>query len=209
MRKRVRVSGKNKKLPGLHLRPDFPIVISGYTVKSHLGDYYKRATHRLTESLIKYDMQHIIYPLKSVDDWTTGCSLKPALILETLKAFKRPVLWIDADGEVFKYPKIFENAKFDIALRKVGGHWLSGTLYFSPKAIPLVTEWVKQTTTKEPDEITLLNICRKTTFGAKLKMLDKPYNQVVHSETDTSKIIIGHYIRPDVAGTRGVKAVKI
>lgn len=197
------------ELPKIHLRPDFPIIISGYTVSSHLGDYYKKAAFRLTKSLIQHDLPHVIYPLKPVKSWTAGCALKPTLILHTLKAYNHPVLWIDADGEVFQYPKIFENAKFDVALRKVGGHWLSGTLYFSPKAIPLVTEWKKRTTPNEPDEITLLQLCRKTTMGAKVTMLDKPYNQVVHTKTDTSKVIIGHYIRPDVAGSRGVKAVKL
>lgn len=194
----------------MHLRPNFPIVVSGYTVSSHLGDYYKKATYRLTKSLIKHDLPHIIYPLEPTKNWTAGCAMKPSLILNTLKAFNHPVLWIDADGEVLQYPKVFENAKFNVGLVKVGGHWLSGTLYFSPKAINLAQKWNEITKPSEPDEITLLNLCRNNPkFMSQVRCLDRSYNQIIHTETDVSKIVIGHYIRPDVAGSRGVKAVEL
>jgi hypothetical protein len=197
-------------LPAVCLKREFPLIISGYTVSSHLGSYYKRAARRLCNSLLKFDLPHIIYPLSAVKDWQTGCSFKTALILSTMKRFNHPILWIDADGEVFKFPALFEDAKFDFAVNIVGGgHWLSGTLYASMSALPLIEDWHKKTSPKEPDEITLANIFKNKRYRFRFRRLPMAYNYVVHQDTDLTNVIIGHYIRPDVAPSRKVKAVKI
>jgi hypothetical protein len=138
--------------------------------------------------------------------------LKPSLILYAIRKFQQPVLWIDADAEIFQYPKEFDNAAFDMALHSAGGHWLSGTLYISNKIEEFVKAWKKRTEESTPDEITLLHTYRNWTGSGRaprLKMLDANYNTVVHKRTITNKIVIGHYIRRDVAGTRGVEAVEL
>ena len=62
-------------------KPNFPLIVTAYTVSSHLGDYYKRAVARFTKSCIKHDLKHIVYPLNQVGDWVKGCNLKPTVIL--------------------------------------------------------------------------------------------------------------------------------
>lgn len=189
-------------------RPNFPVIVSAYTISSHLGNYYQRASIRLTKSLIKYNLRHFIYPLNPVNDWVKGCSLKPTVILSVLKTVQCPVLWIDADAELFAYPELFNGpTKFDMALRSSEGHWLSGTLYFTPKAIDFVEHWLSQTKPNEPDEITLLRLYRNCPPQKRpvLEMLPQSYNTVVHSETDFSQVVIGHHVRPDVAPSRGFK----
>lgn len=188
---------------------DMPVIISAYTIQSHLGNYYQKATVRLSKSCIKHNLQHIIYPLKSVDNWVKGCNLKPTIILQALKTFQKPVLWIDADGEIIQYPKIFRNPNFQMALCKEGGHWLSGTLYFRPAAQEFVEKWLSSMKSNEPDEITLLHTYSNSKKQPKLKFLPPEYNQVVHKDTDKNKIIIGHYIRPDVAPSRNLKSIEI
>ena len=198
-------------IPSINYRPEFPIVVSGYTVTSHLGDYYKRASYRLVNSLIKFDIPHLIYPMKGVKNWAKGCSFKARIIWHALRTFNHPVLWIDIDGEMFQYPSIFEDANFDMALHcSDGGHWLTGTLYFSPIAADFVEIWMEEAEkTAEPDEIVLLHLHRNRDPKFRLKLLPIEYNKVVHTRTDTSKLVIGHYIRSDIAGMRGVKHVKI
>jgi len=198
-------------LPNICVSPDFPIVVSGYTISSHLGDYYKRASHRLSKSLLKHDLAHIIFPLKHASSWAKNCALKQTLILQVLETMNHPVLWIDIDGEVFKYPSVFENAKFDMAICSVSGHWLTGTLYFSAKkkSMDFVRLWRQKTKPSEPDEVSLLHLFRCNNSGLKLQMLDNTYNSVVHKETNLAKVTIGHYLRPDVAPHRGVKAIPI
>jgi hypothetical protein len=195
--------------PSLLHRPDYPLVITGYTVTSHLGDYYKKSVQRLVKSLIKFDMPHIVYPLKGVDDWCEGCALKPSLIQYTLERYGRPILWIDADGEVFKYPDIFNDADFDMALHSQNGHWLSGTLYMSQNTLEFVNKWREVTPNNVPDEISLLRLYSNNKFSLGLRQLPSSYNMVVHTKTDTSELIIGHYLRPDIAPGRGAEAVEI
>lgn len=193
-------------------RPNFPLIISGYTVTSMLGDYYKRASVRLSRSCIKFDLPHMIFPLTPQKGWCAGCSLKPALILYAIRKFQQPVLWIDADAEIFQYPKEFDNATFDMALHSASGHWLSGTLYISNKIEEFVKAWKRRTEENTPDEVTLLHTHRNwpnNERAPRLKMLDASYNTVVHKKTRTDKIVIGHYIRSDVAPVRGVEAVPL
>ena len=191
-------------------RPHFPMIITAYTTQSHLGDYYKRAVARFTKSCIKFDLPHTVFPLNPVSDWTHGCSLKPTVILHALRLYQTPVLWIDADAEIFQHPTIFENigdAEMAIHSSK-GGHWLSGTLYFKPRATHFVERWLKMTKSNEPDEITLLNLYRSTDpkHSPKLHLLPAEYNTVVHADSNTTSLVIGHHIRPDVAPSRKIKA---
>jgi len=191
-------------------RPHFPTIVTAYTVHSHLGDYYKRATARFTKSCIKFDLPHAVYPLNPVTDWTAGCSLKPTVILHALRLYQAPILWVDADAEIYQHPEIFENmgtAEMAIHASK-GGHWLSGTLYFRPKAIRFVERWLKATKANEPDEITLLNLYRNSGPRDRptLHMLPAEYNTVVHADSNTTSLVIGHHIRPDVAPSRKIKA---
>jgi len=193
-------------------RGNFPLIISGYTTDSGLGDYYKRASLRLSRSCIKFDLPHAIFPWRKQKDWVAGCALKPALILHVLKTFRRPVLWIDADAEIFQYPQIFDTPVFSMALHSATGHWLSGTLYLNCQTIEFVEAWHNNTKSSTPDEISLLHTYNR--FEAKkrapkLKILPSSYNTVVHTKTKLTNVIIGHYIRKNIAGSRGVEAVEL
>lgn len=190
---------------------NYPLIISGYTVDSHLGDYYKRSVKRLVSSLVKFDLPHLIYPLEGVKSWVKGCSFKADLIYNTLVKFEHPVLWLDADSEVLKMPSIFSDPKFDMALAHAKGHWLTGTLYFNKKALHVVKGWKDKVSKNEPDEITLLNHYVKLPLKHKiiLKMLPDSYNVTVHAGTNVSDVIIAQYIRPDVAVERKVNPVRI
>ncbi len=212
-------------LPNFCYSKNYPLIVSGYTIDNHpsrgggLDDYYKRATQRLSKSLIKFNLPHVIYPLIGVkhlgrhQSWAKGCSFKARLIQYTMASFKRPVLWLDADAEVLKKPGIFKNPPFDAGLCSVGqGHLITGTIYFNMKSKPLVDLWVK-TIREHPhqtDETSLIHIWNKAgkTMKLKLKILPKIYNTDVHANTDMSKIIIAQYLRPDVASCQGKKPIK-
>ncbi len=183
---------------------NFPMTITGYTSSSHLGDYYKRAVRRLFVSCTQLDITLLAYALKPVTDWITGCSLKVPVIIETIERYQRPVLWVDADGEIFKYPSELANITSGIALCSVQGHWLSGTFLACPDALPFLREWQKVAVPPAPDEVALLHLYRSSSDRPKLHMLPDNYNVVVHNTTDLSDVVIGHHIRPDVAPSRGV-----
>lgn len=196
-------------IPSICHNKDLPIVISAYTTDSHLGNYYQKASVRLSKSLNKYNITHMIYAMTPIKNWVQGCSFKPKIIQHALKSFNQPILWIDADGEVNQYPKIFEKPNFDMALVAYNGHWLTGTLYFNTKCTKLIDDWVNKTSKDEPDEITLLKVHRHGKYDLKCEMLPRPYNEIVHKKTDMSKVVIGHYIRPDIAPSRGLEVIKL
>lgn len=187
--------------------PKFPIIVTAYTQYCHLGDYYKRMIAKLVHSCVKFDLSFVVYPLKGTEDWIAGCSLKPTVILHALETLQQPILWIDADAEIFQYPEKILELKSDMALCKAGkSHWLTGTLYIRPKLIDTVKKWIDETPPNVADEVSLLHLCRRSNINHTI--LPTEYNTVVHSETDVSKVVIGHYIRPDVAPIRGVEAVQ-
>lgn len=191
-------------------RPLFPLVVSAYTVDSHLGDYYKQASKNLSRSCIDHDIQHVIYPLRAAKDWFEGCSLKPTVIAHALKTYQRPILWLDADAVVLKYPSLLETLKANIALHVgAGGHWLSGTLFVTPAALTFVQQWQQATDPKVADEITLLHLHRKTHNRPTMERLPNTYNCVVHSASDTSDTVIGHFLRPDEAKRNNLNSVPI
>lgn len=191
-------------------RPHFPTIVTAYTVTSHLGPYYQRAVARFTHSCIKFNLLHMVYPLNPVDDWVRGCSLKPTVILHALRTLQCPILWVDADAQIYQHPAIFENMDgYDMAIHaSKGGHWLSGTLYFTPKATRFVEKWLKATKSNEPDEITLLNLYRNSPPAQRPSLYNLPaeYNTVVHADSNTTSLVVGHHIRPDVAPSRKIKA---
>lgn len=209
------------RLSDISYLPDYPIIVTAYTVTSHLGDYYQQATARLTRSCVRFNLPHMVLPLKSVTEWLNGCNLKPTVILYALNTFKRPILWVDADAEIFKFPDIFLSPQFkaDMAItaeRPPSGHWLSGTLYVKPEITSFVQKWRDATPQSnfqdtDADEITLRNLWHNSDVQTRpsITFLPSEYNTVVHSKTDVSKLVIGHYIRRDIAPLRNCLAVPV
>lgn len=209
-----------KQFQNICFQPKFPLIVTAYTVTSHLGDYYQKSVARLTRSCIRFNLPHIVYPLTSVNNWLHGCNLKPTVILQALHTFRRPILWIDADAEIYQYPQIFEEPfKYDIALTAEAppsGHWLSGTFYCKPSTIDFIDKWRQITPQssdqdKDADEVTLRNLWHDLDPAARptIHLLPEQYNTVVHTKTDLSHVVIGHYIRHDIAPLRNCQAVPV
>ena len=191
-------------------RPSFPLVVSAYTVDSHLGDYYKQAAQKLCSSCVRHDLPHVVFPLRAASNWIEGCSFKPAVIAHALKTFKQPILWLDADAIVLKYPSVFEEINSGIALHvSEGGHWLSGTLCVAPDAFNFVLEWETANKPSIADEITLLQVYRKSKSPPLLTKLPSIYNQPIYATTDQTKVSIGHFVRKDVADIQGRKSIPV
>jgi len=184
---------------------NFPQIVSGYTISSHIGDYYKRATARLAKSCVKFELPFLTYPMNRQCGWDAGCSLKTTIILDSLKRFDRPILWLDADAQIFQYPKVFDDIDAEMGLCSSSGHWLTGTLYFTPSAIPFVERWHEaMKNPKDVDEVVLLHKYNSDDNRPKLRILPKMYNIDIHTKTDFTDVVIGHHMRTDIAPCRGV-----
>jgi hypothetical protein len=190
----------------LSAKTKFPLIITAYTISSHLGDYYKRCVIRLIRSCIKFNLSHLVLPLEPQDSWDAGCATKIVVIQQMLKQLQRPLLWLDADAEIFVYPSMFEDIGCEMALSSICGHWLTGTLYFTPSALPFIETW-KQWTGPVVDEVALMKLYKSSPHSRpSMIMLPESYNTAIYASYDTSKVVIGHHMRPDVAPSRGVVA---
>jgi hypothetical protein len=80
------------------------IFISFYTSN---GKYPELAT-KLKASLIRHELNYDIEQVDHVMTWEEACSFKSKFILNKLLQFRRSVVWMDIDTEVWKYPELLE-----------------------------------------------------------------------------------------------------
>lgn len=130
-----------------------PIVISYYTE----GTGYEKEVQGLLSSLRRFNLEYDIKGIKSLGDWQKNTHYKAKFIKAMLMKHRKPVLWIDADAVINKYPFLFNDldadvacyfrnyGKFPISSRKEGKELLSGTLYFdhNEKVLALLSKWIK------------------------------------------------------------------
>lgn len=90
-----------------------PIIISFYI----LDTPYEKEVKKLIDSCNEFGIEADIVGIDSKGSWEKNCAQKPVFIIEKLKQWKRPVLWVDADA-IFKQPSDFnEFHACDVAVR--------------------------------------------------------------------------------------------
>jgi len=127
-------------------------VVSFYTK----GTGYEKEIETLRESLEKFDISYKFYPVSPQGSWRMNLNFKSKCILKAMKEFpKWDIVFIDADGIVRQYPKLFDelSAKghYDIAAvfhcyaKRSGDsdELLSGTLWIQncQSAREIVERW--------------------------------------------------------------------
>lgn len=80
-------------------------VLAWYTKNT---EYEKIFKDKLLPSLEKFDIDYIVREVDRVGSWKQNVALKPKIIKEALEAIKEPILCLDVDCEIKKYPHIFE-----------------------------------------------------------------------------------------------------
>lgn len=121
-----------------------------YIVSAYTPDYKKYADS-LEASLIKQGItKYCIYPYEINDTWAKKTQIKPMFLLQTLDEKNEPVMWIDADADVFDTLEYFVNMPPDVDIacyylntKHKGMELLSGTLYFGNtiNARKILIEW--------------------------------------------------------------------
>ena len=118
-----------------------PLFISYFT----LGTPYEREVRELEVTLRRFELDYLIVPLPSLDDWRRNTAQKPRVVRDVmLKNEGRPIVWLDADARVEQVPSLFDTLDCDVAAHYFHGHeLLSSTVYFgaTPGAWALVRRW--------------------------------------------------------------------
>lgn len=118
------------------------IIVSYYT-----DEKYKNELQNLMESIRKFELSYYIEELVDKNNWVHNTHYKPSVIKRAMSLFNLPIVFIDADAVIRKFPELFENIKKDFAVFfSEGGNLLSGTLFFNntAAAFSLVEDWEKQ-----------------------------------------------------------------
>lgn len=132
---------------------NMPIIVSFATKNT---PYEKVVKDFLIPSLEKWNLQYYIDYIEDRGSWAKNVYYKPEFINKMLKKHKAPIISLDADATIEKYPELFDKLPNDIDL---AAHWLEwsswygkgnkkellgGTLYFNynDKVLNLVNDWM-------------------------------------------------------------------
>lgn len=121
-----------------------PFIISFFTNDWEYPDHAVRLRRECQDLGIE---SHIV-EIESTGSYRGNCSKKPQFILDSLQRFQRPLLWLDVDASILKYPRELisdEILRYDIAaIRKKPNldHWYVGSMWFN--YTPVTVEFMKQ-----------------------------------------------------------------
>jgi len=114
---------------------------------------YPQYAKNLKEDCLRLKINHHIIEKPSLGTYVGNCNIKPFFILETLKEFKKPILWYDIDGSINQIPQelIDKNIlDYDLAVHKnikfldkiyVNSIWFN----YNPIVLEFVEEWCRCT----------------------------------------------------------------
>jgi len=118
--------------------------------------YEKVAEQYLIPSLKKWNLRYDIDYIENRGSWAENVYYKPEFINKMLRKHKEPIVSLDADATIEKFPELFERLpnNIDLAAHYLDWHsWygkgnkqelLGGTLYFNynEKILNMVNDWM-------------------------------------------------------------------
>ncbi len=159
---------------------------------------YEKEVEDLKHSCEALSIDHYIEERKDLGTWEKNCAQKPLFIYECLKKFKRPLLWVDADGIVLKKPSI------DLKLCDFGlyfnnfrtRHARSATIYIRPteSAKQFLLLWYETLQKKSHlhDQPVMIDLLRKEKI--KVAKLPIEYMQIFdRDKVPLEKTVILHF----------------
>lgn len=173
---------------GQEFRSDW-IIVAYYT------DDYKDEAKELINSLKSFGVEYVVENVKCNGSWIRNVNYKPTFIREKIEEWNRPVVYIDVDARVKKYPTLFDDIDCDFAywLCKNGDYRISasGTLYFRPEALWFIKQWEMMCNqTEMPDQETLWKLIQKAEI--KTKLLPIEYCQIFDWKEQSKDPVIVH-----------------
>lgn len=106
------------------------IATSFYT----FGTLYEREVRRLSDSLNRVGIAHHVAAIADLGSWVANTHYTPTHLLRVMAQYPNdPLLYLDADAYVWRYPELLDSLDADIAVHyRRGRELLNGTLYIAP-----------------------------------------------------------------------------
>jgi hypothetical protein len=171
------------------------IIVSFFTKNT----LYSKEAEELIASCKAWNLDYCIEARENLGKWDKNCCQKPLFILEKLKLFKCPVVWVDVDAIILQKP-LFELEDYDLALfiRKKPLLVRSGTIYcnYTPQTLKLLERWherceeelQKASGQKEIwDQECLQKVIINEKFPVKIKKLPLGYCRVLDRSNEIIK----------------------
>lgn len=112
---------------------------------------YPKFAKMLEADCKRLNLTYTIEELKSTGSYLKNTCLKPKFILDKLKEFKEPVLWVDVDGSIVKEPTFFYDIDADFAAKLMPETakrtWHVGTMWFNynDDVLNFIERWIDNT----------------------------------------------------------------
>jgi len=169
-------------------------VVSFYT------DNYSEEAERLICSLKKFCIKHDVERIESLGSWDKNTNHKAVFIKRKLLKYMSPVVWIDADAEITRYPKYFDVIEEDIGVYYENLSKLkSGTIFFNHTvpALKVLERWEENSRNHEiTDQTHLQHVLRGEyieSHKVTLFCLPCSYCYIVDIMEGWCKPVITHY----------------
>lgn len=174
-------------------------IVSFYSDTLH-SKYYSQSAFQLKQDCERLKLDYHIENLQGHNEYKKNCKMKPFFILNCIKKFNQPVVWLDCDSRVVKTPIFTDLEKVDYAGVKRGGDkdpvMIASTLYFNitDSSMKLLEEWSRRCTLEQnnnrADHSILLELLKDNLdYNLVFKWLPDSYG-VIFNPTMNEKFII-------------------
>jgi len=173
----------------------FPLIVSFFTPDWEYETHSKRLAKECEELRLDYRIER----QESRGGYIQNSCIKPFYIRECLREAKRPVLWLDVDGSIFKPPAYTLRDDLDFQARKMDPTrrrriWHVGTMWFNytPKMLAFIDEWCARTGDMT-DESSLDQTFKSRNWNLRTRDLPAEYFFIIRKEDRIPKnVVIGH-----------------
>ena len=112
---------------------------------------YREVVKGLIGSLKKFKLDYDVEEIESLGSWDLNCNHKASFLLRKLKEHQTPVIWVDADAVVRKYPTYFDVIQEDIGVHYENMNSLKAGVVFVNNTEPakkVLERWKKNSETQ-------------------------------------------------------------
>lgn len=113
------------------------------------SDYYRKSAERLAVTLDRLGLERDIQEIANRGSYRENCIFKPVFILREMLGSRYPLLWLDADSNLLRYPSDLVELPddIDIALSTPDGNLArakASPLFFNyhPKSLEFLCAWI-------------------------------------------------------------------
>lgn len=163
------------------------------------SNYYSQSANLLKSDCDRLGLDYHIENLTGHNEYKKNCKMKPFFILECIKKFKQPLVWLDCDSRIVKTPTFENLEKVDYAGVKRGGDtdpvMIASTLFFNTteSSLKLLEEWSRRCLLKQnqdsADHSILIDYLKEKPDNLSFKWLPDSYGVIFYNRLSEKFIL--------------------